>query len=125
MVYVIIIQWKCTYFFYSFEKKIMKRRTTLLVVISLCVTNIMSAQSYTVDYNVMNYEPLVNANLLNESNPEIELSGSELYKAIPIGFDFLYHDMTFDSLLVGGIGFVKFEQDGIFESLLTFLNVLK
>jgi len=100
----------------------MKRRTVLLLAISLCVTNIISAQGYTVEHNVIAYEPLINATLLNENNPEIEPSGSELYQAIPIGFDFIYHGVSFDSLLVGQNGFVKFEQNDIFES---FINIFE
>jgi len=100
----------------------MKRRTTLFLAISLCLPTFLFAQDYTVEYSVNNYEPLSNANLLNESNPTIDPSGSERYQAIPIGFDFTYHDISFNSLKVGENGYVIFEQNGVFES---FINIFE
>ena len=100
----------------------MKKRTILLLAISLCVTNVISAQSYSVEHSVNTYEALINATLLNESNSETDPSGGELYQAIPIGFDFTYHGISFNSLLVGENGYVKFEENGIFKS---FINIFE
>lgn len=90
--------------------------------VALLTTSILSAQSYTVQHSTSNYEPLVNAVLLDESNPSIEPSGSDLYQAIPIGFDFVYHDVSFNSMLVGENGFVKFEHNNTFQS---FINIFE
>ena len=100
----------------------MKRKTTLLLAISLCLPTILVAQDYTVEHSTTTYEPLVNANLLDESNPTIAPSGSDRYQAIPIGFDFIYHGYTFTSLKVGENGYVIFEQNGVFES---FINIFE
>ncbi len=100
----------------------MKRKTTLLLAISICLSTSIVAQDYTVEHSINTYEPLINANLLNESNPEIDPSGSDRYQAIPIGFDFIYHNNTFNSLKVGENGYVIFEQNGVFES---FINIFE
>lgn len=123
MFYVKLIEFCSISFLFSFDqKKIMKRGTILLLAISLCVAKVVSAQSYAVEHSTSNYTPLVNATLLDESNPSIEPSGSDLYQAIPIGFDFVYHDVSFNSMLVGENGFVKFEHNNTFQS---FINIFE
>jgi hypothetical protein len=100
----------------------MIRRTTLFLAILLSVPTIVFSQAYTVEHSVNTYEPLINANLLNENNPLTDANGSELYQAIPIGFDFNYHNISFDSLKVGENGYVIFEQNDVFES---FINIFE
>lgn len=97
-------------------------RLTLLLAISICIPNIIFSQDYTIVHNVNTYEPLNNGILLNESNPAIDGSGSELYQAIPIGFDFTYHNISYNELKVGQNGYVIFEQNGVFES---FINIFE
>ena len=76
----------------------MKRRTILFLTILLCAPIIATAQGYTIEHSLNNYEPLVNANLVNKSNPETNPSGSDRYSSIPIGFDFMFYDISYDSL---------------------------
>lgn len=99
----------------------MKSKTLILTVL-LSVQTIIFSQNYTVEHSESTYLPLSNANLVDETNAGVDGSGSELYQAIPIGFDFVYHNNSFNSLKVGQNGYVIFEQNGVFKS---FINIFE
>lgn len=100
----------------------MNKNTTFFLFALLLISIVSSAQEYTVEYSFRTYEPLVDANLLDESDPYVDGSGRELYRAIPIGFPFNYHEEAYNSIRVGQNGYVLFESGGGFKS---FINVFE
>lgn len=109
---------------FIFEKKlnIMINKTILFIPLFLSISIIGYSQGYTVEYSSNSYESLVNAIVIDESNYTIDGSGSELYKPIPIGFDFTYNGTIYDSLQVGENGYVTFTTNNVFES---FINIFE
>lgn len=70
----------------------------------------LTAQNYTITYSSETYTPLAGATLLDESNPDIIGLGYELYQPIPIGFSFDLWGDSYDSLRVGELGYVSFNN---------------
>lgn len=79
------------------------------------------SQTYTLTTSNGTYSDLVSPNVLDESNPDIMPSGSSsfaLYQAIPIGFDFEFLGVTYDSIRIAQYGFAQFSSGGTAEALI-------
>ncbi|MEX1191950.1 MAG: T9SS type A sorting domain-containing protein [Brumimicrobium sp.] len=86
----------------------MKTINYYLALPLIFLANLGSAQNYDVNYYTDTYESLTNYDTVDESDPEVDGLGSELYGEIPIGFDFEIEGETFDSLKVSESGYIKF-----------------
>jgi hypothetical protein len=101
----------------------MKSLTTLPIFIAVLFTGSLSfSQSYTAEYSSLTYQPLVGANLLDESNPTLDGVGSEVYKAIPIGFSYEFSGTVYDSLRIAESGYVSFSIGTTEESYISIFD---
>jgi hypothetical protein len=100
----------------------MLNNTTLILSFWLMITANVFCQNYTASYSSEPYTQLTNGILVDESAPTLASDGSEIYNAIPIGFNFNYHNSTFDSLKVGQNGYVIFEEN---VSTHSFINIFE
>jgi hypothetical protein len=94
---------------------------SFLVPISLFLFSTAIGQQYEVTYSAAPYESLVDANLVNEEDPNMA-AGVPLYLNIPIGFDFLFLGQTYSELAIAENGYVIFSVGGVLVSFISFLD---
>ena len=94
---------------------------SFLVPISLFLFSTAIGQQYEVTYSAASYESLIDANLVNEEDPDMA-TGVPLYLNIPIGFDFLFLGQTYSELAIAENGYAIFSVGGALVSFISFLD---
>jgi hypothetical protein len=100
----------------------MKTSNYFLLLLTTLISSALWSQSYTVSYDTAAFSSLSTFNIVDESNPDSDGLGNDLYQKIPIGFNFNFEGETFDSLMVGETGYARFRSSGIARSYISIFD---
>lgn len=104
-----------------YKQNFMNLRFSLIAFFLLFIGNVV-AQDYVVSYDSTAYVSLSTFETVNESNPEFDAIGDELYQKIPIGFTYNIEGESFDSLMVCESGYVLFRSGSIEKSYISIFD---
>ncbi len=92
-----------------------------LMLLGILICSNAVAQQYEVTYSTAPYQGLVNANVVDEENPNLEI-GYPLFLDIPIGFDFVFLGETYNSFGMTENGYAFFSIGGTTVSFISFYD---